>query len=70
MVAAYSVDFGVSVTFDISLNVTEVDKPGTIPRVDTALSALTLSNLATYPVLQQRGNGHIIVTPACASYKY
>ena len=63
VVAVYLVGFGVSVTFDVSLNQTKLDKPGMISTVDAALSTLSTSNLSVYSVLQQ-GQGHEIVIPA------
>lgn len=63
VVAVYLVGYGVSVTFDVSLNETKLDEPGMISTVDAVLSTLSTSNLSIYSVLQQ-GQGHEIVIPA------
>eukprot|EP00731_Ephydatia_muelleri_P004665 Em0002g841a len=61
MVAVVSVAFGVSVTFDVALNETELEKTGT-DRLNAALTTLAPSSLSVYSVLP-KGQGHVIVIP-------
>ena len=61
MAVALLSPYGMSVTFDVALNTTELDKSGVADRLNADLTTLAPSNLSVYSVLRQ---GHVMVIPA------